>query len=147
MIPTSKLKARMRVFVAEDHPRMLDKIVQLLAPHCEVIGTATDGETALELIKYLKPDIAVLDISLPNKTGIEIAAELKTNRSDVKVVFITVHLDENYLKEAINVGASSFVIKIRLADDLIKALESVYDGKVFISPNDKVTSSLRESLS
>ena len=69
---------------------MLETIVRLLTPHFEVVGTAADGKTALEIIHQLKPDIAVLDMSMPFKTGIEIAADLKTSAPEVKVVIISV---------------------------------------------------------
>jgi DNA-binding NarL/FixJ family response regulator len=67
---------------------MLETIVDLLTPHFEVVGTAADGNTALEIINRLKPDVAVLDVSMPFKTGIEVAAELKTSAPEVKVVII-----------------------------------------------------------
>lgn len=129
----------MRVFVADDSPRMLDAIVKLLTPHCEIVGTAADGKTALEMIDNLKPEIAVLDIVMPFKTGIEIAADLKANGSEVKVVIITAHEDESYREAAVGVGASAFVIKTRLADELVPALKSAFAGNGFISPNGKVT--------
>jgi DNA-binding NarL/FixJ family response regulator len=138
-------KKNIRVFVADDHQSILDAIVNLLAPHCEIVGTATDGKTALEMIERLKPEIAVLDISMPLKTGIDITAELKARRSEVKVVIITTYNDETFRHAAFSAGASAFVTKTNLAHELIPALESAYSGKVFISPNDKLTADSKES--
>jgi DNA-binding NarL/FixJ family response regulator len=135
------------VVVADDHKPMLDIMVKLLTPHFEVVGTAADGKAALEMIEILKPDIAVLDISMPFKTGIEIAADLKTSGSEVKVVLVTAHDDEYFRRAAISVGASAFIKKTRLGDELIPAVESAYAGKVFRSPDSKVTSDLKESRS
>ena len=115
-----------RVVVADDSEVMLETIVGLLTPHFEVVGTARDGKTALEMIQQLKPDIAVLDVSMPFKTGIEIAADLKTSAPDVKVVILSSRDDEYYLRAARSAGALAYVVKSTLGDELIPALESVY---------------------
>jgi len=117
-----------RVVVADDSKMMLETIVGLLTPHFEVVGTARDGKTALEIICELKPDIAVLDMSMPLKTGIEITAELKTIASDVKVVILSSRDDEYYIRAATSAGALAYVVKTTLADGLIPALERVYAG-------------------
>jgi CheY-like chemotaxis protein len=119
---------RIRVVVADDSKVMLETIVGLLAPHFEVVGTAMDGKTALEIIHQLKPDIAVLDMSMPFKTGIEVAADLKTSASEVKVVILSSHDDEYYIRAASSAGALAYVVKTTLADGLIPALESAYAG-------------------
>ena len=123
---------RIRVFVADDCEPMLETIVGLLTPHFEIVGTAADGKTALEMIDRLKPDIAVLDVSMPFKTGIEIAADLKARGSEVKVVIISAHDDESYIRAASSAGALAYVPKTNLADGLIPALENACAGNVFI---------------
>jgi len=125
----SKIKIEnkgVRVVVADDSKPMLEAIVGLLTPHFDVIGTAADGKAALETINNLKPDIAVLDISMPFKTGIEIAADLKTSSPEVKIVIISANDDESYIRAAKSAGALAYVIKTSMADDLIPALESAY---------------------
>jgi PAS domain S-box-containing protein len=117
-----------RVVVADDSRGMLETIVGLLTPHFEVVGTAMDGRTALEIIHQLKPDIAVLDMSMPFKTGIEIAADLKASAPEVKVVIISSRVDEYYIRAASSAGALAYVAKTTLADGLIPALESAYAG-------------------
>jgi len=127
----SKIKTKnksIRVVVVDDSKLMLETIVGLLAPHFDVIGTAADGKTALEIIDHLKPDIAVLDMSMPFKTGIEIAADLKTSAPEVKVVIVSAYDDESYMRAASNAGASAYVVKTTLGDRLIPALESAYAG-------------------
>jgi DNA-binding NarL/FixJ family response regulator len=133
-----------RVFVADDHKPMLDRIVKLLTPHFEIVGTAADGKTAQEMIERLKPEIAVLDISMPFKTGIEIAADLKTNGQEVKIVIITTHDDETFMRAAFSAGALAYVIKTRMGDELHPALESAYAGKMYISSDAKMTGDLKE---
>jgi len=117
-----------RVVVADDSKVMRETIVELITPRFEVIATAADGKTALELIKRLKPDIAVLDMSMPFKTGVEIAADLKTSAPQVKVVIISAHDDESYIQAADNAGAIAYVVKTTLGDRLIPALEIALAG-------------------
>ena len=127
----SKIKTKdksIRVVVVDDSKLMLETIVGLLTPHFEIVGTATDGKTALEIIHHLKPDIAVLDMSMPFKTGIEIAADLKTSAPEVKVVIVSAYDDEYYIRAASSAGASAYVVKTTLGDRLIPALESAYAG-------------------
>jgi len=115
-----------RVVVADDSKPMLETIVDLLTPHFEVVGTAADGNTVLEIINRLKPDVAVLDVSMSFKTGIEVAAELKTSAPEVKVVIISANDDEAYVRAASRAGALAYVIKTRLIDRLIPAIEGAY---------------------
>jgi two-component system response regulator DesR len=117
------------VVVADDSKPMRETIVKVLTPYFDVIGTAADGEAAWEIIHQLKPDIAILDMSMPFKTGIEIAADLKTSASEIKVVIISTHYDEVYIRAASDAGALAYIVKTALGDELIPALESAYAGK------------------
>jgi len=125
---TSSNGKGIRVVVADDFQPMLDTIVGMLEPHFDIVGTAEDGKTAQEMIEHLKPDVALLDISMPHKTGIEIAADLRTKCSDVKVVIISAYDDETYTSAASNAGAAGYVVKTRMTETLIPALESAYAG-------------------
>lgn len=117
-----------RVFVADDFQPMLETIVRMLSPHFEVVGTAADGKTAQEMIERLKPDVALLDISMPYKTGIEIAADLRAAGSGVKVVIISAYDDETYTSAASSAGVSGYVVKTRMTETLIPALERAFAG-------------------
>ena len=117
-----------RVFVADDFKPMLDTIVGMLEPHFDIVGTAEDGKTAQEMIEHLKPDVALLDISMPHKTGIQVADELKKQGSEVKVVIISAYDDETYTSAADKAGAAGYVVKTRMTETLIPALESAYAG-------------------
>ena len=121
-----------RVVVADDSKPMLGAIVSLLFPQFDVVGTADDGEAALEMITRLKPDIAVLDVSMPFKTGIEVAAELKASAPDVKVVIVSADDDESYIRAAREAGALAYVVKTTFGKKLIPALESASEGKEFV---------------
>jgi YesN/AraC family two-component response regulator len=111
------------VFVADDFKPMLETIVGLLTPHFDIVGTAEDGKTAQEMIEHLEPDIALLDISMPHKTGIEIAADLKASDSEVKVVIISAYDDETYTNAADKAGAAGYVVKTRMTETLIPRLK------------------------
>ncbi len=131
---------RLRVVAVDNSKPMLDKLVAMLGVDFEVAGTAGDGIAALELIDLLKPQIAVLDVSMPNMTGIEVANELKKKGAEVKVVILTVHDDPDYVRAALNAGALGYVLKSHMAEDLKPALLSVKDSNIFISPGCVMTS-------
>ncbi len=125
---------RIRVLLADDHEAMLDRVAGLLATECEVIGTVTDGQQALEAAQDLKPDVLVLDISMPVMNGIETAHCLKKAGVEARIVFLTVHDDPDFAREALEAGALGYVIKPRIASDLAIAINEVYAGRSFVSP-------------
>ncbi len=117
---------RIRVLLADDHEAMLDRVARLLATECNVVGTATDGQQALDAARQLKPDVLVLDISMPVMTGIETARRLKEAGSETRIVFLTVHDDPDFAKEALEAGAVGYVIKQRIASDLVAAIKKAH---------------------
>ncbi len=125
---------RIRVLLADDHEAMLDRVARLLATECKVVGTATDGQQALEAAQDLKPDVLVLDISMPVMNGIETAHRLREAGVEARIVFLTVHDDPDYAREALEAGALGYVIKPRIASDLVAAIRAVYAGRSFVSP-------------
>ena len=130
----------MRIVAADNSKPMLDKVVGVLETDFEVVATAADGRSALEMIMLLKPDIAVLDISMPKMTGIEVAEELNLIGSKVKVVMLTVHDDPDYVRAALKAGAAGYVVKSHMAVDLKAALAVVRGGKIFLSSSCVMTS-------
>jgi len=125
---------RIRVLLADDHEAMLDRVTDLLADDCDVIGTAIDGRQALEAAMELKPDVLVLDISMPVMNGIETARSLKELGAKTRIVFLTVHDDPDYAREALEAGALGYVIKSRITSDLVAAINEVHAGRSFVSP-------------
>ena len=117
---------RIRVLLADDHEAMLDRVAGLLAIECDVVGTATDGQQALDAAVELKPDVLVLDISMPVMNGIETARRLKEAGSETRIVFLTVHDDPDFAREALEAGASGYVIKQRIASDLVAAIKKAH---------------------
>jgi len=125
---------KIRVILVDDHPAVLRQTMQLLPERFEVVDTSQDGVDLQSSVQELKPDILILDITLPLISGVELARRLRAAGHKTKIIFLTVHADPDYAWEAFNVGASGYVIKPRLASDLVPALEAALAGKRFISP-------------
>jgi DNA-binding NarL/FixJ family response regulator len=125
---------RMRVFLADDHEAVLRATAALLGPDFEIVGTATDGQSLIESTLRLKPDLLIVDISMPVLSGIEAIRRLRQTGATAKVVFLTVHDDPDFAQAAIAAGASGYVIKPRMASDLIPAIKEVLAGRSFVSP-------------
>lgn len=123
-----------RVVLVDDHPAVLRQTMQLISNDFEVVDVLDDGRLLPASITELSPDLVVLDITLPGLNGIEVAALLKKTGTSAKIVFLTVHADPDYAREAFEVGAKGYVIKPRLASDLIPALKAAMSGQRFVSP-------------
>jgi DNA-binding NarL/FixJ family response regulator len=123
-----------RIVLVDDHPAVLDQTIELLSSEFEIVAAVEEGRDLLDLIPSEQIDLMVLDITLPDMTGIELALRLRRAGNKAKIVFLTVHCDPDYAREAFEVGASGFVIKPRLASDLIPAMRLALANKQFISP-------------
>lgn len=125
---------KVRVILVDDHPAILRQTLQLLPERFEVVETSEDGMGVEAAMRELDPDVIVLDITLPVISGVEVARRLRAAGCRARIIFLTVHADSDYAREALHVGALGYVIKPRLASDLVPALEAVLDGKRFVSP-------------
>jgi DNA-binding NarL/FixJ family response regulator len=125
---------RVRVLVADDHEAVVRSIVRLLSSDYEIVGTVADGKALLEAVETARPDVLVLDISMPLITGIEAAQILRTRGFQSKIVFLTVHEDAELVQAARELGALGYVAKERMLFDLPAAIRSALKGKVFTSP-------------
>lgn len=126
---------RARILLADDHKGMRDRVVRLLEPEFEVIGAVEDGSALLEAASQMRPDVCVIDISMPLIGGIEAATQLKDSNSTAKIIFLTVHDDPDFVQAALETGALGYVLKSRMASDLRSALKGVIAGRLFISPS------------
>ncbi len=125
---------RIRVLLADDHEAMLERVAGLLRTECDVVGTVTDGQQALEAARELKPDVLVLDISMPVMNGIETAHRLQEAGNPARIVFLTVHDDADFAREALAAGALGYVIKSRITLDLMAAINEAHAGRTFVWP-------------
>jgi DNA-binding NarL/FixJ family response regulator len=127
----------MRVIVADDHIIFRQGLLKLLqsTEGITVAGEAGDGKEALAMILKESPDIAVLDISMPGLSGIEIVQELQARGSGVKVIYLTMHNDVLTAKKALTSGVSGYILKDDAFEDLLYAIKAVTSGGKFISPS------------
>jgi DNA-binding NarL/FixJ family response regulator len=123
-----------RVFLADDQEEIRRTVASMLEDEFEVVGFAENGRQVLEFMINRWPDVLVLDIFMPVLNGIETAARLKGCGYPTKVLFLTVQEDPDFIDTAMSVGALGYVSKAHLATDLIVAIRSVLEGRIFISP-------------
>jgi len=125
----------LRVLIAEDHQLVSDGLVALLkAAGHEVVGRASDGQTAVRLAETLHPDVAVLDASMPLLNGIDAARAIQRVRPDTKAIIVTVHDEDEYVLNAFRAGVRGYVLKKQAASDLLQAIKEVQAGSVYVSP-------------
>jgi DNA-binding NarL/FixJ family response regulator len=125
-----------RIVIADDHPifRKGLRSTSETDPKLKIVAEAEDGEQALELIQTLKPEIAILDMEMPNKDGFEAIQEIQDRKISVAVIFLTMHKDEQFFNAALDRGAKAYVLKDSAVNDIIDSIKAVACGQNFISP-------------
>ena len=125
-----------RIILADDHAVMRRglRLVLEQQEEFEVLGEANDGREAVSLAESLKPDVAVLDITMPNLNGIEAARQISAKQLGVAIVVLSMHADEGYVLRALKAGARGYLLKESPEADFIHAIRSVSEGKSFFSP-------------
>jgi DNA-binding NarL/FixJ family response regulator len=124
---------RARLLLADDHAEFLALTAALVGSEFEVLQTYGDGQALVDDPAVAEADLVVLDISMAGLSGIDAALQLHAAGRQVKIVFLTVHEDPDYLRSALATGALGYVVKRRLASDLIPALRAALSGKRFVS--------------
>jgi DNA-binding NarL/FixJ family response regulator len=124
-----------RVLIADDHGIVRSGLRMLLDRHNDlaVVGEAGDGVEALERSQAERPDVAVLDVSMPRMTGLQAAREIRAHVPDTRVLLLSMHDDERYFLEGLEAGAAGYVLKRAADTDLIDAVRTVADGRTFLS--------------
>ena len=122
-----------RVLIVDDNEQMLDRTSSILSSDFTVVGIAKDGPSAIEAVATLRPDVIVLDISMPGMTGLEVATRLRAGGSSAAIVFLTVHDDAEFVEAAQAAGAIGYVVKPRLATDLLTAVREARARRPFVS--------------
>ncbi len=125
---------KVRILLADDHPALLAETARILEQDYDVLGTAANGLELLECAERLHPELIVLDISMPGVDGFEAVHRLKSSGHHTKIVFLTVYDDADFAREAMALGADAYVVKSRMASDLIPAISAALAEKRFVSP-------------
>ena len=133
-----------RVLLADDHTLLLGALAKLLSEDCDVVGQVSDGRALVAAAEELKPDVVVLDISMPLLNGIEAARQIKQKLKYVKLVFLTMNEDADLAAEAFRAGASAYLLKRSATSELPLAIREVMQGRSYVTP--LVTEGLVESL-
>lgn len=126
----------LRVLVVDDHSGMLARTAAVLSANCTVVGTAGDGQAALEAAATLQPDVIVLDISMRGMNGFEVAARLRAAGSRAAVVFLSAYDDAEFVAAAMAAGAAGYVLKPQINTELVRAVLTASAARSATPPSD-----------
>jgi two-component system response regulator NreC len=125
-----------RVLIADDHPLIRSGLRALLGrePEFEVVGEAADGYQALELVEQLRPDVVMLDVSMPRLNGIDVAQKISEKTPSTRIIIVSIHSDEGYVLRALKAGAKGYLLKASPEGDILNAVRAVAAGQAYLSP-------------
>jgi two-component system, NarL family, response regulator NreC len=128
---------KLRILLAEDHQTVREGIKLLVnaQPDMEVVGEVSDGELAIKEALKLRPDLVVMDISMPNMNGLKATKKLRSVYPEIKILTLTRHTDDGYLQQLIGAGANGYVLKQSAPTDLITAIRTVGAGNAYLDPS------------
>ncbi|MDZ4246348.1 MAG: response regulator transcription factor, partial [Dehalococcoidia bacterium] len=132
-MPIEKIK----VFLTDDHIILREGIRSLLkkVPDMELVGEAGEGAEAVKKVEHLKPDVVLMDITMPGLNGLEATRQILKKNPQIKVLILTMHETGQYLSQMLQVGASGYVVKTTASTELIAAIRSVFQGDVYLYPS------------
>jgi len=125
--------SRPRVLLADDHTMVLQGLKAVLAPHVELVGTVENGLGLLDAAVRLQPDVVILDISMPGVNGIEAARQLLKTQPRLKLIFLTMHGEPSYVREALRLGAHGYLLKSSAVSELVEGIQTVLRGERYIA--------------
>lgn len=126
----------MKIIIVDDHGIVREGLKSLLQNQLdmEVVGEGEDGQIAVDLAEQLSPDMIIMDMSMPNLNGIEATRLILQNNPNIKVVILSMHSDRHIVKETLEAGASAYVVKSNIFEEMLRALETVTEGGRYLSP-------------
>jgi DNA-binding NarL/FixJ family response regulator len=136
---------RARILLADDHSLILTGIRALLSEHFDLVGQVEDGRSLVDEALRLRPDLVILDISMPLLNGVEAARHIRRAWPEAKLLFLTMHSDPFYLREALQAGAVGYLLKASAVEELPVAVRSVLDGEIYLTK--AISSAVKVSLS
>lgn len=125
---------RARLLLADDHTLVLEGIRRLLEPYFELVAIARDGRAVVKAVEEKRPDIVLLDITMPGLNGIDAARQIKRICPAAKLIFLTMHADREYVSEAFRAGASGYLLKWSAEEELTTAIQTVLEGRTYVTP-------------
>ena len=131
-----KTREQIKVLLVDDHAILREGVHALLArePDITVVGEAADGQEALEQVPRLRPDVVIMDIVMPRMNGLEATRLIKERYADVRVLILSMYDDQEYVVQIIQAGASGYVLKRVVTEDLVRAIHEVHAGESFLYP-------------
>ena len=123
-----------RVILADNHQVMLQGLTELLAPTCTILASVSDARSLVSAVEEAKPDVVVVDVSLPNDIGQGVVRRLRGRYPDLKIILVSVYDEDTIVEKAFSSGACAFVLKRSVASDLIPAIESALENRRYLSP-------------
>ncbi len=129
-----KVMKEVRILLADSHKLMLCGLTHLLNPMFEIVGMVNDAKSLLEAAETLKPDVAVVDLSLPTSNEVNAVHQLRNRNPELKVIVLSVHDEPTVVKKTLATGVSGFVLTRSAAWDLIPAIRKVLQGQTYVSP-------------
>src|SRR5215510_6841220 len=130
------MASEITVLIADDHPIVRKGLRQVIEsdPQLKIVEEAGDGQSALDRIEQLQPDVAVLDLDMPGKGGFDVVREIQRSRFATEVIIVTMHGEKDLFDEAMDLGVKGYVLKDTAVTDIIAGIKSVAAGRHFISP-------------
>jgi DNA-binding NarL/FixJ family response regulator len=129
-----EVPVRPRVLLADDHRLVLEGLSKLLQNEVDLVGTASSGAEVIEKVETLRPDVVLLDISMPGMNGFDVARELREKAPHAKLVALTMHRSPAYLRESLKIGMSGFVLKQSAVSELATAVHTVMKDERYVTP-------------
>jgi len=126
--------AKPRVLLADDHTLLLEAFQKLLADDCEIVGAVSNGRALVSAAATLRPDVVVVDVTMPLLNGIDAARQIRQADSDVRIIFLTMNEDPDLAAEAFRAGASGYLLKRSAASELVTAINEVMKRRSYITP-------------
>lgn len=124
---------KIRVLLADDHEPILKKVRMVLGDEFDIVGAVGNGRDAIAEVQHLDPDVLVIDIAMPTLNGLQAASRLMSCKVRTKIVFLTVHEDQDFVDAALSAGASGYVTKSHLTTDLVPAIREALRGGTYVS--------------
>ncbi len=125
---------RTRILLADDHMLLLEAFKRLLEPEYDVVGTVSDGQALITSAQELKPDLIIIDVAMPQVSGIEAARRIRQSNPKVKLIFLTMSHDSDVAEEAFRIGGSGFLVKTSAASELLHAIREILRGGSYVTP-------------